>query len=134
MSTLNVANISDDQSTLTNGAKPDDVLNDTKVVDTKYITNGCAKVWSSQQGDGTALSSLNVTSVTNLGPSSNQVNIANDLTSGSYPVVATGTTQSKGTIAMFQTILAGSFLVNTRNGDGSTVSAATRTACFGDLA
>ena len=45
MSTLNVANISDDQSTLSNSANPNDALNNTTTLDTKYVTNGCAKAW-----------------------------------------------------------------------------------------
>ena len=45
MSTLNVANISDDQSTLSNGTNSSDVLNNTTTVDTKFVTNGCAKAW-----------------------------------------------------------------------------------------
>ena len=134
MSTLNVANISDDQSTLSNGANPSDNLNNTTTVDTKFVTNGCAKAWSSQQGDSTLLDSLNVTSVTNLTTGSNQINITNNLSNTTYVVVATGTTNSNGTIPMFQTILADSFKINTRNSDGSVVSAATRSACFGELA
>jgi len=134
MSTLNVANISDDQSTLSNGDNPSDNLNNTTTVDTKFVTNGCAKAWSSQQGDSTLLDSLNVTSVTNLTTGSNQINITNNLSNTAYVVVATGTTNSNGTIPMFQTILADSFKINTRNSDGSVVSAATRSACFGELA
>jgi len=134
MSTLNVANISDDQSTLSNGANPSDNLNNTTTVDTKFVTNGSAKAWSSQQGDSTLLDSLNVTSVTNLTTGSNQINITNNLSNTAYVVVATGTTNSNGTIPMFQTILADSFKINTRNSDGSVVSAATRSACFGELA
>ena len=50
MSTLNVANISDDQSTLSNSANPSDALNNTTTVDTKYVTNGCAKVGHNRDG------------------------------------------------------------------------------------
>ena len=47
MSTLNVANISDDQSTLTGANEnPTDRLHFNKTVDTKFVTNGCAKVWA----------------------------------------------------------------------------------------
>ncbi len=134
MSTIDVANLTDAESTTTNSANSSDALNNTTTLDTKYITNGAAKVWSSQQGDGTLLDSLNVTSVTNLTTGSNQINITNNLSNTTYVVVATGTTNSNGTIPMFQTILADSFKINTRNSDGSIVSAATRSACFGDLA
>ena len=134
MSTLNVANISDDQSTLSNGIKSDDVLNDTKEVDTKFVTNGCAKVWSIQAGNGAAGPSLNVTSVEDLGTGSNQVNIANGFTSGSYVVLATAAYAASGIIPMYQSIQTGSFKINNRNGGGTVVSAATRTACFGELA
>jgi len=118
MSTLNVANITDGTDT----------------VETGYVVNGSAKVWSSQQGDGTLLGSLNVTSVTDLGTGSNQINITNSLADTNYAVLGTGTTNSSGIIAMFQTILAGSFKMNTRNADKTSVDAATRSACFGDLA
>ena len=134
MSTLNVANISDDQSTLTNSANPSDKLNNTTTVDTKYVTNGCAKAWSSQQGDGTLLEGLNVTSVTNLGTGDNQINITNNFTGTAYAIVATSTTNSNGSTAMFQTTLVGSFIIKTRDGNTSSIGAATRSACFGELA
>ena len=135
MSTLNVANISDDQSTLTgSNENPTDKLHSNTTVDTKYVTNGCAKAWSSQLGDGTLLEGLNVTSVTNLGTGDNQINITNNFTGTAYAIVATSTTNSNGSTAMFQTILVGSFIIKTRDGNTSSIVAATRSACFGDLA
>ena len=64
MSTLNVANISDDQSTLSNSANPKDKLNTTTTLDTKFVTNGCAKAWVNYKGSSTSdlRSSLNVSS------------------------------------------------------------------------
>ena len=93
-----------------------------------------AKAFSIQQGDGTLLGGLNITSVTDLGTGSNQVNINNSFANTNYAVLATGTTNSNATIAMFQTILVGSFKINTRNADKTSFDAATRSACFGDLA
>ena len=64
MSTLNVANISDDQSTLSNSANPSDALNNTTTVDTKFVTNGCAKAWVNYKGSVSSdvRNSLNVSS------------------------------------------------------------------------
>ena len=95
---------------------------------------GVAAAWSSQQGDGTLLDGLNVTSVTNLGAGSNQINITNNFAGTAYAVVASGTTNPNGVIPMFQTFLVGSFKLNTRNADKTSIEAATRSACFGDLA
>ena len=134
MSTLNVANISDDQSTLSNSANPSDALNNTTTVDTKFVTNGCAKVWSNQQGDGSLVNSLNVTSVTDLETGSNQINITNNFVNTDYVVLATGTTKSDAVIAMFQTVLVDSFKINTRDAATTSINSATRSACFGDLA
>jgi hypothetical protein len=64
MSTLNVANISDDQSTLTNSANPKDNLNNTTTVDTKFVTNGCAKVLVFANSSAGIQSSLNLSSST----------------------------------------------------------------------
>jgi hypothetical protein len=64
MSTLNVANISDDQSTLSNSANPSDNLNNTGTVDTKYVTNGCAKVLVYANSSADIQSSLNLSSST----------------------------------------------------------------------
>jgi hypothetical protein len=65
MSTLNVANISDDQSTLSNSANPSDNLNNTGTVDTKYVTNGAAKAYIRCTTQGNINSSLNISSATN---------------------------------------------------------------------
>ena len=94
---------------------------------------GVAAAWSSQQGDGTLLGGLNVTSITDLGTGSNQINITNNFAGTTYAVVASGTTNSSGTIVMFQTILVNSFIMNTRNADKTSIDAATRSACFGEL-
>ena len=66
MSTLNVANISDDQSTLTGDSNnPIDRLHFNKTVDTKFVTNGCAKAWAYFDGRiNTSLrNSLNISSL-----------------------------------------------------------------------
>jgi hypothetical protein len=65
MSTLNVANISDDQSTLTgSSSNPNDKLNLNTTVDTKFVTHGCAKVWGVIEGDDSISSSLNISATT----------------------------------------------------------------------
>jgi hypothetical protein len=70
MSTLNVANISDDQSTLSNSDNSSDVLNNTTTVDTKYVTNGCAKSFGTCRSDGSYYpnsgATLNISSTENL--------------------------------------------------------------------
>ena len=65
MSTLNVANISDDQSTLSNSARPDDNLNNTTTIDTKYITNGAARAYVRCSTSSIINSSLNISSASN---------------------------------------------------------------------
>ena len=84
MSTLNVANISDDQSTLTNSANPSDTLNNTTTVDTKYVTNGCAKAWV--YGGATAVinNSFNISSSTNNSAGSYSYALANGFTDADY--------------------------------------------------
>ena len=88
----------------------------TDTVETGYVVNGSAKAWVNTNSGGSPLSSFNSFANTN------------------YAVLATGTTNSAAIIAMFQTILVGSFKINTRNADKTSVDAATRSACFGDLA
>ena len=69
MSTLNVANISDDQSTLTgSNENPIDSLHSNTTVDTKYVTNGCAKAWCNWRtvGGHSIYASLNTSSITDL--------------------------------------------------------------------
>ena len=91
MSTLNVANISDDQSTLSNGDNSSDNLNNTTTVDTKYITNGCAKAWarySSSEGV-TGFETLNVTSFTENATGQYTFAITNSFSGGLYCASAT---------------------------------------------
>jgi hypothetical protein len=66
MSTLNVANISDDQSTLTGDSDNlKDNLHDNKTVDTKYVTNGAAKAYIRCSTSYNITASLNISSATN---------------------------------------------------------------------
>ena len=88
MSTLNVANISDDQSTLSNSVNPPDVLNNTTTVDTKYITNGCAKVWCTvdrNPDDFSFFESFGMTTVHDLGIGIYQVNFTTAFNTARYP-------------------------------------------------
>ena len=68
MSVLNVANISDDQSTLSNNDNPEDALNNTTTIDTKFVTNGTVKAWTNFNGADTLTvrGSLNITSVSDI--------------------------------------------------------------------
>ena len=95
MSTLNVANISDDQSTLTNSANPSDNLNNTTTVDTKYVTNGCAKSWVNFNGTGTVviLDSFGVTSLTDVAVGQYTSNLTNNMATANY-ASTTGSTRS----------------------------------------
>ena len=92
MSTLNVANISDDQSTLSNSANPSDVLNNTTTVDTKYVTNGCAKCYAKYDGASVLVSNstLNVSSAID-GPTvgMSEVSLTNAMSSTAFIIEAT---------------------------------------------
>ena len=88
MSTLNVANISDDQSTLSNNANPSDNLNNTTTVDTKFVTNGCAKVWANYDStvSGSIRDSLNVTTITDSGTGNQDIHFTNNMANTAYAV------------------------------------------------
>ena len=137
MSTLNVANISDDQSTLTGAnTNPDDRLHFNKTVDTKYVTNGCAKAWS-QFTDTSFYSSMNVSSTTNNGTGKNKVNITHNMASRHYQVSALTANSAGNTISMFIDDFTDSCIFRTRDWNGSTfaaVNARTAIGIIGDLA
>jgi hypothetical protein len=87
MSTLNVANISDDKSTLSNSANPSDVLNNTTTVDTKFVTNGCAKAYSAFDTTSTPISvysSLNVSTHTDIQIGQTDLNITSIFADSDY--------------------------------------------------
>ena len=92
MSTIDVANLSDAESTTTNSANANDVLNNTTTVDTKYITNGCAKAWSNIFGGGTAniRQSLNLSSLADNGTGNYTLTFANAFSSAEYDTQVTG--------------------------------------------
>ena len=136
MSTIDVANLTDAESTTTNSGNSIDVLNNTTTVDTKYITNGSAKVWSVYT-DATFLSSMNVSSITNNGTGSNEVNIANDMSSRHYKVDALTSNSSGNTIVMYFDDFTDSCSFRARTWNGSTfiaVNAKTAIGIMGDLA
>ena len=82
MSTLNVANISDDQSTLTGANEnPDDKLHFNKTVDTKFVTNGCAKAWCRITIAAAVESSLNISSVKDVSTGNREFNFSNSYSS-----------------------------------------------------
>jgi len=117
MSTLNVANISDDQSTLSNGANSSDVLNNTTTVDTKFVTNGCAKCYSSFDQTAKPIrfySTLNVSSIEDESTGYTIINFFSDFD---------GTNQSQGVAANavsanLATINSSNMKTRTRNADG----------------
>ena len=67
MSTIDVANLTDAESTTTNSANSSDNLNNTTTVDTKFITNGCARGYGMINSDGDIKSSFNLSSITDDG-------------------------------------------------------------------
>ena len=136
MSTIDVANLTDAESTTTNSANSSDALNNTTTVDTKYITNGSAKVWSVYT-DATFLSSMNVSSITSNGTGSNEVNITNDMLSRNYQVDALTYNSSGNTIVMYFDDFTDSCTFRARNWNGSTfvaVNSKTAIGIMGDLA
>jgi hypothetical protein len=86
MSTLNVANISDDQSTLTgSGSNPNDKLNLNTTVDTKFVTSGCAKAFGTCRDDGSLTekvgTTLNISSTQYIAAGVYQYNFTSNLNS-----------------------------------------------------
>ena len=136
MSTLNVANISDDQSTLSNSANPNDSLNNTTTVDTKYVTNGCAKAYLRQAGNTLTLSnSLNISSTTD-GTDIGQTMVAytNVFTANlDIIITVTPTSTSSNFFATAGNVTSTGFAIFTRNTSGrEEVSASS--IIMGDLA
>jgi len=88
MSTLNVANISDDQSTLTGANEnPNDRLHFNKTVDTKFVTNGSAKAFASIYSNSDInVTSLNASSYTNTGTGAGELNFTIAFTQPSFKV------------------------------------------------
>ena len=70
MSTLNVSNITDGTDT----------------VGTSYVLNGSAKAWVNLNGTGTLTvnESFNITSVTDVGTGTYNLNLSNSMSSGNY--------------------------------------------------
>ena len=84
MSTLNVANISDDQSTLTgSNTNLDDRLHFNKTVDTKFVTNGCAKAWAAN-GQDLISNSMNCSSIDDLSTGRLEINYTTSFSSENY--------------------------------------------------
>ena len=91
MSTLNVSNITDGTTT----------------VGTSYVVNGSAKAWARFDADGSLDASLNISSASDEGTGSTQVNYTSNFNSGGDCVV-TGMTQNN-TDYGFSSIQGGSF-------------------------
>ena len=141
MSTLNVANISDDQSTLTNSANPSDTLNNTTTVDTKYVTNGCAKVWCNFTMDPTAINgSLNVSTVTYPASGTMEQNFTNHMsdhlflaTSSNAGTFSLNSNYSSG-MAYQSSSLAGYVRIRATGETQDATASGNGLAIFGDLA
>ena len=136
MSTIDVANITDAESTTTNSANSSDSLNNTTTVDTKYVTNGCAKAYVRQAGGTLTLTnSLNISSTTD-GTDTGQtvVNYTNSFTSSDDTIITvTPTTTSSNFFATAGNVNAASFSIFTRNTSGREDVAAS-SIIMGDLA
>ena len=138
MSTLNVANISDDQSTLTgSNTNPDDKLHFNKTVDTKYVTNGCAKAFGSCRADGTIYTTsgatLNISSTSVAATGQYTYNFANNL-NNPYPAVSdvAGTNDRSCQVQQRNT---GYVIVKTRTGNtGVATENANSVSIAGELA
>ena len=137
MSTLNVANISDDQSTLTSSANPSDLLNNTTTVDTKFVTNGCAKAFGACRADGSYYensgATLNISSTENLSTGEYLYNFANDMIT-LYPA-SSDCTGANYRAACIRGRGTGKVEVYVRTGvDGSKADNANMVIVMGDLA
>ena len=90
MSTIDVANLTDAESTTTNSGNASDVLNNTTTLDTKYITNGSAKAWVFGNSAAAIQSSLNISSSTDHGTGDYSYSVANSFDNiNTIAVVAT---------------------------------------------
>ena len=88
MSTIDVANLTDAESTTTNSANSSDVFNNTTTVDTKYITNGCAKAWVNFNGTGSVAirDSMNVSSLGDTATGEYTVDFSNNMATSTYAI------------------------------------------------
>ena len=135
MSTLNVANISDDQSTLTgSNTNPDDKLHFNKTVDTKYVTNGCAKAWASFNQNPNPLSiyaTFNVSTVEDTATGSATVNFVNSFNG----VNQCQGIAANGVSANLATIGPNFMYTRVKNADGTNIDVTlVCSTAFGDLA
>ena len=107
MSTLNVANISDDQSTLSNSANPSDALNNTTTVDTKFVTNGCAKAWCNFTMSPVSINdSMNTSSTTDPTEGVTDQNFTNHMSNSVY-LTTTSNSNTSSTNANYSSGVAG---------------------------
>ena len=144
MSTLNVANISDDQSTLTGANEnPTDKLHFNKTVDTKFVTNGCAKAYARYRADTTGgATTLNISSFSSNGLGDGDMNFTSSFSSSAIVGCGTGDSNSsrsvnvrnispsKMNIRFWKT----SDVTSTSHADGLTDSGSVMTQFDGDLA
>jgi hypothetical protein len=134
MSTLNVANISDDQSTLSNSANSSDVLNNTTTVDTKFVTNGCAKAYVSANSSAVIYSSMNISSSTYDGLGTETFLFASDLSNNSYSLACSVGRATDVNITQTAKLTTG-FTVKIWDGSNSAaINGSPNVVAFGDLA
>jgi hypothetical protein len=138
MSTLNVANISDDQSTLTNGANSSDLLNNTTTVDTKYVTNGCVKAYVRSSSTALIICSFNTSSATNHGTGDYSYSITNAYVSDNDFVqtaaTLSGTNNVRWVTVNSSRTNANTLSTTTRNSDGTLINTSQSATSYGDLA
>ena len=132
MSTIDVANLTDAESTTTNSANANDALNNTTTVDTKFVTNGCAKVYGTIEGDASISSSLNISSATNVSGGKNDLVITNSF-SNEYWSGVCAPQSSQLLTSTLSNPASGSMRINSNNSSGI-ISARSRLIIMGELA
>ena len=135
MSTLNVANISDDQSTLSNSANPSDNLNNTTTVDTKYVTNGCAKAFANvpPQIAATLNYSFNISSGVDNSTGNYTLSFTTGFSNNRYPTPSTAQ-NGKDVCVTVTTMTTTSFVLKSFGQDGDSFDTTIHTVSFGELA
>ena len=137
MSTLNVANISDDQSTLTgSGDNLNDKLHFNTTVDTKFVTNGGAKAFGSCRAAGdhyeNSGATFNISSTSSIGTGEYKFSFATDMNTTYVAVsdVASGNNRR----SQVQARNATNVLTIVRDSTGAKIDNANSVAIHGDLA
>ena len=137
MSTLNVANISDDQSTLTgSSSNPNDKLNLNTTVDTKFVTNGGAKSFGSCRAAGdfyeNSGATLNVSSTETTAIGDYKFSFVTDMIR-TY-ITANGTATNNNRHSQTKARNATDVQTSVRDGSGTKIENSNSVIVMGDLA